>query len=87
MADWKLEQVNIEHSRIDTLAEGEKGDGLVWLLTVTNERDIYVFAGGPLMYQACKLARDYVGDAHSPEAVALFELLDEAIKKAEGVKE
>ena len=33
MADWKLEQVNVEHSRIDTLAEGDKGDGLVWVLT------------------------------------------------------
>ncbi len=52
MADWKLEQLNVEHSRIDTLAEGESGDGLVWLLTLTNDADVFIFASAPAMWTA-----------------------------------
>ena len=58
VADWKLEQLNVEHSRIDTLAEGETGPGLSWLLTLDNQQDIYVFASGPTLYVAVKSLLD-----------------------------
>lgn len=85
MADWKLEQLNLERTSIKLLSEGETGEGLAWVLTLTDAQDVFVFVGGPLLYQAAKLAIEYVGDAESPEAVKLFDVLSEAINKAEGV--
>ncbi len=54
MADWKLEKVG-EESRVVEPGESESNDGKVWLLTLVNERDIFVFANAPRLFEAARM--------------------------------
>jgi hypothetical protein len=44
--------------------------------------DARLIAAAPELLDACKAAFDYVGDAHSDEAVRLFNVLEKAIAQA-----
>ena len=90
VADWKLEQLNVEHSRIDTLAEGETGPGLSWLLTLDNQQDIYVFASGPMLYVAIKALLEWFDREGALDSKAelreAVKVAREALEKAEGMR-
>lgn len=73
MADWKLEKVE---SHVDPGIEGDDIDaGLVWLLTLGNERDIFVFANAPNLFDAARAlmaAADKHDNAGIKKAISLL---------------
>ncbi len=73
MADWKLEKVEpgVEN---DIGAEDIKS-GLVWVLTLANERDIFVFANAPRLFEAARMmmqAADRQDNAAIKKAVGML---------------
>ncbi len=74
MADWKLEKVG-EESRIVEPGESETSNGLLWLLTLVNERDIFVFANAPRLFEAARMmmqAADRKDNAAIKKAVGML---------------
>lgn len=86
MADWKLEQLNVEHSRVEVLQPGETGPGLSWLLTLVNIKDIFVFAGSPALYIAAKGVVDAIKRHDAQAIITATADLNAAVLKSEGVQ-